>query len=405
MKNTLKKILIVCDSFGFPHGRASAGRVKNIAYGLHQNGVDVHILITVPSERKRSVLNIHHCGSGQDFSYNYSFNNTILSDSKIKRMFQKCYGLLMSCYFLINNKETLDFVIFYARKTQTLFLLGLICRSLKIKTAVELCEWPESFIRKSKFQTYIKKIYSINVFKWVDSAIVISTFLAKKVQEYESQSGRSCPSFLLPILVRKSEFVNGMKTSANGNSIVFCGNLDYIELIEFLFDSIQVLIDSDIDFKLVIIGSADIPGNLEKLKSKATEKNLEKYVYFTGYISKRELLNYYREASVLAIPLPSGIRSEARFPTKIGEYLISGRPIVTTKVGDIPKYMKNLETCFMVEPDSPYLYGEALRMALNDKPFAEKIAERGKQVAVGYFDPIIECKKLLHFLNDQHIIN
>jgi len=46
-----------------------------------------------------------------------------------------------------------------------------------------------------------------------------------------------------------------------------------------------------------------------------------------GFVPRPELLRLYRQSSLLLAPLFDDVRSEARFPTKIAEYLGSGRPV------------------------------------------------------------------------------
>ena len=71
----------------------------------------------------------------------------------------------------------------------------------------------------------------------------------------------------------------------------------------------------------------------------------------------------------LLIPLFDDVRSTARFPTKIGEYLASGRPIVTTAVGEMPRYFEDGVTAFISAPDDPQeLWREDRRTAVRPRP-------------------------------------
>ena len=42
---------------------------------------------------------------------------------------------------------------------------------------------------------------------------------------------------------------------------------------------------------------------------------------------------------MLVLARPDNIQAKGGFPTKLGEYLATGNPVVVTKVGEIPNYL------------------------------------------------------------------
>jgi len=86
-------------------------------------------------------------------------------------------------------------------------------------------------------------------------------------------------------------------------------------------------------------------------------------------------------ADVLVLPRSLGEFSQAGFPNKLGEYLASGRPVVVTKVGDIPNYLVDGQSAFLVDPDDCDAFARALVSALTDPAQAEVIGARGQAVA------------------------
>ena len=51
----------------------------------------------------------------------------------------------------------------------------------------------------------------------------------------------------------------------------------------------------------------------------------------------------YKNATAHLIPLSNSIQDTARFPNKISEYLASAKPIITTDVGEIKHYFKDMD--------------------------------------------------------------
>src|SRR5207302_1804391 len=70
-------------------------------------------------------------------------------------------------------------------------------------------------------------------------------------------------------------------------------------------------------------------------------------------------------AAVLAIPLFDDVKSTARFPTKLGEYLASGRPVVTNGIGEIPRYLKDGVNAVIVPPGDARVFGQAIAEVLD----------------------------------------
>lgn len=72
-------------------------------------------------------------------------------------------------------------------------------------------------------------------------------------------------------------------------------------------------------------------------------------VIFTGKVAAEELPNYLVNASILALSRPDSLQARNGFPTKLGEYLATGNPVLVTNVGEIPLFIKHGENGFIAE--------------------------------------------------------
>jgi len=103
-------------------------------------------------------------------------------------------------------------------------------------------------------------------------------------------------------------------------------------------------------------------------------------------VEREELLRLYGGAVALLIPLFDDLRSRARFPTKIGEYLASSRPVVTTAVGEVERFLTDRETACISPPGDPEAFGDSLIALLDDTRLATSIGAAGRRLAVERFD-------------------
>jgi glycosyltransferase involved in cell wall biosynthesis len=81
-------------------------------------------------------------------------------------------------------------------------------------------------------------------------------------------------------------------------------------------------------------------------------------------------------------------------PTKLGEYLATGRPVVVTATGDIPKYLHDGVEAFVVEPGDVHSFSEALERALYN-PVAAEVGRAGQRLARREFDTVVHMRRLL----------
>ena len=108
----------------------------------------------------------------------------------------------------------------------------------------------------------------------------------------------------------------------------------------------------------------------------------------------------YADAVALLIPLFDDLRSQARFPTKIGEYLASARPVVTTAVGEIERFFTDSKTACISPPGDPDAFADRLLAVLDDPDLASRIGVAGRRLAEERFEYSRQGPALRAFLDD-----
>ena len=84
---------------------------------------------------------------------------------------------------------------------------------------------------------------------------------------------------------------------------------------------------------------ASSPQKLIELQELANKLGVSKRCQFLGFVTTEEWQKLLWQATILVIPHPLGEFSKAAFPTKLAEYLASGTPVVSTRVGEIDHYL------------------------------------------------------------------
>lgn len=126
---------------------------------------------------------------------------------------------------------------------------------------------------------------------------------------------------------------------------------------------------------------------------------LEDRVFWMKEYPRDQIPQIVCNADLLALPRPDSKQAQGGFPTKLGEYLASGKPVCATRVGEIPDYLTDNESVFFAEPGSVDSFAEAMSRALSDPEHAARVGQNGRKVAETHFNKDIQAKILYDFLN------
>jgi glycosyltransferase involved in cell wall biosynthesis len=74
-------------------------------------------------------------------------------------------------------------------------------------------------------------------------------------------------------------------------------------------------------------------------------------ISFIPRVRRNEIPEFYSACDVLVLPRPRYLATEIAAPTKFGEYVAMGKPVLATDVGDASDFVRNSE-CGIVVPDN-----------------------------------------------------
>ena len=191
----------------------------------------------------------------------------------------------------------------------------------------------------------------------------------------------------------------GLKKEQTERYIAYCGKAtNNKDGVDQLIKAFAITSNTHPDVKLYIIGTppkrADLSGNLELVES----LDITGKVVFTGIIPSEQIPQVLMNAEVLALARPENMQAKYGFPTKLGEYLLTGNPVVATSVGDIPLFLRDGESALLADASSINDFASKLNWILDNPESAYLIGQRGKNVAMNYFNTQIESTKMLRLM-------
>lgn len=208
-----------------------------------------------------------------------------------------------------------------------------------------------------------------------DGIWAVSTHLA----EYWAAQGFPAERiWTSPSIVRKGFFLTDV-VQPQSTTAVYLGNLVHRE-IEYLLQIVRFVLRVSPEFHLDIYGDAT-EDRRDQLVMAIEDMDLADAVRLHEAIALNEIPAVLKKATVLLLPRARGEFSDAGFPNKVGEYLSSGRPVVVTAVGDIPDYLADRETAFIVEPDDCDAFARAVVEVLSEPEIGDEVGARGRRLA------------------------
>lgn len=145
-------------------------------------------------------------------------------------------------------------------------------------------------------------------------------------------------------------------------------------------------------WELWIFGQGDLSEEFAQLA-----KN-EKRIRYFGRVSREEVLLREKEAALLVNPRPTGeLFTKYSFPSKTIEYMLSGTPVLMTRMEGIPE--EYFSVAFCAGTGSAEDLSAALKnaLALSDEQ-RQTVGEKAKQFVLGRASAEGQSKRILDFM-------
>ena len=264
----------------------------------------------------------------------------------------------------------------------------------KAKVFCEITEHPQVF--ESSASDHIKNQKKIKRMRELDGLFVISNSL----KDYFIKEGLPAKNVhVINMFVDTNRF-DGLRKTTDEKYIAYCGAVSYDkDGANILIESFAKFYPQHKDYKLYIIGKSVEPLVIDQLKDLARELGIEDNVVFTGAVDPKEMPQLLYNASILALARPDNLQAQNGFPTKLGEYLATGNPVVVTRVGEIPSFIKDMENGFLSDPN-PQSFAEKLSWVADNYEDAISIGNKGRELAFTEFSYAKQSHIALRIMNN-----
>ncbi len=325
-------------------------------------------------------------GARIEYRKRYSGNASILKKSRdyISSRLQsegqrwKLISSFQPDYILINQGDAFDLVVHH------LDLYRLIVRN-QLKYSILLHSHPQfSYIPDKHILKYAKPVFSD-----AELCFFISRKQQKVVEKALLTKLVNARHTWNPLNLNKLEYI--LWPDDHIPSMAMVANLISGKGHDILLEILSTPLWKSRNWRLNFYGSGSGKGYLEEL---VRDYQLEDRVFFQGHV--KSVTEIWKMNHVLLIP-----SSGEGMPISMMEALVSGRPVVSTKVGGIEEVIIENENGFLAEAPTVSSFGNALERAYLDKSKWKLLGENAYNDCITKVDlhPEITLLKLLTLKN------
>lgn len=379
MQDKKLKIGVLCH-YPFPKGMAATTRIIAYCKGLQKHGVKVQVF-THNWIKDTDAIPAHDTVEGVEYFNTHMFKSTSSKLHKILVDKPKMYLKTIRNIRKSNKEQKFDYILIAFDKINLMRIYMPILRLLGIKLAFIADEYPEP-IRKLKesIPVYMKLFYKIyhRMFRF-------RVLMTSNLQKYYDKEICKKDTHIMSTIVDTHRFDGLKKVNCGRRYMCYMGNFDLRkDNVDNIVRAFALIAEKYPDIDLHLYGT---PTATDKamIESLIMDNKLEERVFIKGRIDYNLVPQTLMNATVLVTSQPQTKRAEGGFPTKMGEYMMTGNPTLLTDVGEIHLYIKDGENAFMVSPHNPKAYAEKLRYILDNYDAASKVGERGRQYILNNF--------------------
>lgn len=387
----------------FPNGMAAAKRRLCYIKGLKAAGDEINVIICNKVFEKEENDGMPAKGRYNGTPYCY-----VSGKYKYPKWNKLMRGLdwyvidpIRSFFYSLRHLHKGDIIYVYLYPLFLQFLILLAAKIKGAKTIKETCEHPSSLRMNNRFCRLIDWIEFHLIMPQYDGFIVISTNLEDFVNKYKKPSAKV---IRIPILVDPEPYnidFSKMQSLFDVPYIIHTGTMheqkDSISKILHAFSILKK--EYPTPCKLVFTGKQSDPCNC-KFKKQIEQLGLTDDVVLMGYVSDDEILKLQHFAALSIIYKSDNLQTRNCFPTKLGEMLMAQIPVIMTTIGDVELFLESEVSVYLFEEDDDNQLVKHMRTILLKPQEASVVAQRGHDIALNSFNPLVGGKRLSEFINE-----
>ena len=392
--------IILAGHFGFPTGSAGASRMRHIALGLSELGHEVFAISLVPGQVvpagvwQRLAGGVSYCSSAGP-------ERRFARHRLIRRVSWRWADLARTADHttkLIGELMPVDVMIGYSKMFFPFGRVVATSRRMGVVVAQAVDEWqdPGGYPHGRLNPLYWNDVLANKLqLPKSDGIIAISGYLARHF------AAAGVPTVTIPAIIDCSDNSWG-NAEPTGNAVfqlTYLGPMSQRDGPLLMLEAVRRVLLAGHAIHFNVAGSSS-PGGLSAQAQDRAQADpvLRDRVSFLGRISDQGVRDLLVGSDALLFTRLSGQPGQAAFPTRLPEYLMTSRPVISSRISDIPLYLEDRRDAILIQPDSDQSLAEGIIRLLAMPDRGTAIGLNGRQRCRECFDYRSRCVQIADFL-------
>jgi len=347
----------------------------HLCEGFAENGCDVELIAPYvyrkDNVKKHRILEYYGVRTAYKIKILKTFFRETTPDS-IKLSITCLYGFGVIIRLLLSNVLHLGDVVVMSRNANLLLMPVFLKKMLRLQNGPKVICWVHEVVPKKSHSW---------VYRNADGVVGTNSAIVEDLLEKLHLPSNNLAVSMNPIAESQIQHVMAkaaarkvLNLNCSKPLIVYTGKLFIKQKeAEYILEAARQCPN----FKFLLTGGK--PNVIEYYKNWCAERNIHN-VIFTGFLNNYTEVRYYQFAADVLVSYYSAQEHDVRYnlPNKICEYMLTRNPIVTCSFPAV-KDTLNAANAIFVEPENPASLVQGIRMAVENKEEATRIAEQAFQ--------------------------
>ena len=313
-------------------------------------------------------------------------------------------------FLRLNKQARFDWIIFYSVNLDAL-LPAILAAGSGTKVAAEFCDLVSVGHMAFTVRTWLSSRWHALGERLLPKVTSLNIVISRGFVTHVRRQAPATPVVKVPVLVDGTIFKPVENPRARAKTqftipeeatlIAYVGGLWKQEGVAYLVEAFSSLAGEFPHLKLIIAGSlVSGNGDFDDVEALVDKLGIRDRVVLPGWVSTEDVALIYSRADILVLPQVDNTFAQMAMPTKLAEYSAMARPIVATRVGDVPLYFTHEKDALLVESCNVEQLAQSIRSLASDPQLRERLGAGAKSVAREHFDPVAAGKRIVSAMKD-----
>jgi len=206
----------------------------------------------------------------------------------------------------------------------------------------------------------------------IDTFVVLSNTWAEIFHQYGIERERIN---IVPLPLFRDGKAEIEESKVEQGSILFVGWIKPHKGLHVLIQAIPEILRAVPGVKLYVIETGVDDDYKREIMRLVEENELQQSVLFLGKRTPEEVQTFIQKAEIVVVPEQWGIA----WPIFLTEAMSWAKPIIASRIGDIPQFIKNGENGLLEDPENSLEFAKKIVWTLEDKEAAAKMGNKARE--------------------------